>query len=452
MKRVAVLIALGLLVFAGTLRASDTLWTRLSHQTDNGAGMAVTIIGNDIYAAGTVTSPSREILLVKYRDDDGDTVWSRVLSLDPTAKTVGVVVGPDSAPVVCAADTGGLGALSLAKFNKNGDTIWTRRRFSFMPTGVATDAQNAVFVYGSCGGPGTDESLALVKYSSHGVSVFDHAWRVGTSHVSGGCAADANGNIFGAATVTDLGGQHPTLLKFDGLGDTLWSRQYADLAGGELQGVAVEPNGCIVLADENLSTLNVVKFGPNGDELWNHAAPGNGTLGVYANIAVDDDSNIVVPVSNSMSTGMVCVLDAQGTQQGFLSSSLTGQLRSVAFGSDGLPVAVGSPTPSSGCLTVKFSAWTAIDEPANPSGFRAGRFLVEGIVAPGQPISLSLPRAGSYAISILSENGALVRQVNRAYLPAGEFRFAPGRLAAGSYYLRVAGPTGTVQEKFVQLH
>ncbi len=447
MKRVAVLIALGLLAFGGTVRADDTLWTRVSGVAQSGAGMAVTCIGSDIYAAGTVTTLHQNILLVKYLSN-GDSVWSRVLKI--VGKTVGVAVGPDSAPVVCAVSTDLPSTLLLAKFNKNGDTLWTRSRLDFLPTGVAVNTSNEIFVYGSSGGPVAGESLALVKYSVGGAPQFDHAWQLGTNYATGGCACDANGNLVGGVIIT-LGGTYLTLLKFDGLGDTLWSQRYGALPGEEVQGVAVEPNGCIVLVDKPGTTLRVEKFTPTGSQLWNNTIPGSGATQLYANIAVDADSNIAVPVTDSLSHGTVCVLDAQGNQRALLTSYSPCQLQSVTLGSDGLPVAVGGPTPPLGCLTIKFSASVAIAEPANPATPGAGHFLTEGILGPGQAIALSVPRAGSYAISILSENGALVRRVNRAYLAAGEFQFAPGRLAAGSYYLRIAGPAGTVQEKFIQL-
>jgi outer membrane protein assembly factor BamB len=421
-------------------------------------GTAVALIGTDIYVAGGISSPDPSISLIKYRGN-GDTVWSRVLNLDLTEKTVGIAVGSDSAPVVCVAVTDLPPKLSLVKLNKNGDTVWTRHRLGFKPTGVAVDASNEIFVLGSSGGPIASESLALVKYSASGAVAFDYSWQLGTSHATGGCALDASGNLVGALTVNYSGGNHTVLLKFDGLGDTLWSQRYGALNGEEPQGVAVEPNGCIVLADRIGSTLRVVKFTPTGSQLWNNAVPGSDTLHIYANIAVDADSNIAVPASDSQSNGMVCVLDAQGNQQGSLFPYTLCQLRSVAFGSDGLPVAAGMSSSSiqPGGLTVKFSVATAIAEPANPygqetgDGRRAGRFLVEGILGSGQAIVLTVPRAGSYTISIVTENGALLRQINRGYLTPGEFRFAPGRLAAGSYYLRIAGPTGTFQEKFIQL-
>ena len=452
MKRVAVLIALGLLVLGGTARADDTLWVRVHSAGPEEVGTAVATIGNDIYVAGGISSPDPNIALIKYHSN-GDTVWSRTLSLDLTEKTVGVAVGSDSAPVVCVAVTDLPPTLSLVKFNKNGDTVWTRRRIGFKPTGIAVNASNEIFVLGSAGGPIASESLDLVKYSAGGAVTFNSTWHIGTSHVTGGCALDASGNLVGALTSNYTDGNHLVLVKFDGLGDTLWSKRYGALNGEEVQGVAVEPNGCIVAADKNATTLRVVKFGPTGSQLWNNAVPGNDTLHTYANIAVDADSNIAVPASDSQSNGMVCVLDAQGNQQGSLFPYTLCQLRAVAFGADGLPVAAGMSGSSiqPGGVTVKFSVATAIAEPANPATSGAGRCLVEGIIGSGQAITLSVPRAGSYAISILTENGALVRRVNRAYLAAGEFQFAPGRLAAGSYYLRIAGPTGTVQEKFIQL-
>ena len=440
MRTATMFITLGLLVSSGTVRADDTLWSRRRPGV-GASGTAVAIIGTNIYTVGSVGNPDVNILIAKYRGN-GDTVWSRILNFDNAEKTVDVAVGSDSTPVVAVAVTNPPLTLSLVKLSKNGDTVWTRERANFSPTGIALNAQNEIFVFGSSGGILANESLALLKYSAGGALMFNHHWRLGPSFTMGGCAVAPNGNVVGAATVNGLA----TILKFDGLGDTLWSQRYLDLTGGELQGVAVAPNGCIVLAAKFSTSLRVAKFEPNGSELWSLPMPGLGSSQVYANIAVDADSNVAVPLDS-----LVYVLDAQGAQRGVLNCRTAGQLRSVAFGYDGLPVAVGSAIAPPGCLTVKFSTVTAVAEPANPPAPGAGRFLVEGILGPGQAIVLTVPRAGSYTISIMTENGALLRQINKGYLSPGEFRFAPGKLAAGSYYLRIAGPAGTVQEKFIQL-
>jgi hypothetical protein len=441
MRKAVVLITLGLLVLSGTVRADDTLWSR-RRVGSSASGTAVASIGTDIYTAGGVNTPNPNILIVKYRGN-GDSVWSRVLNFDSTEKTVDVAVGSDSTPVVAVAVTNPLPPkLSLVKLSKNGDTVWTRHRANFAPTGIALNAQNEIFVYGSSGGLLANDSLALLKYSAAGALVINHHWRLGTNFTVGGCAVDPNGNLVGAVTVNGLA----AIFKFDGLGDTSWSQRYLDLTGSELQGVAVAPNGCIVLAAKFNTSLRVAKFEPSGSELWSYPLPGLGSSQVYANIAVDADSNVAVPLDS-----LVYVVDAQGAQKGLLNCRTAGQLRSVAFGYDGLPVAAGNAAAPPGCLTVKFTTVTAIAEPANPPAPGAGRFLVEGVLGPGQAIVLTVPRAGSYTISIMSENGALLRRISQGYLLPGEFRLSPGKLAAGSYYLRIAGPAGTVREKFIQL-
>jgi len=440
MRKAVVIITLGLLVLSGTVRADDTLWSR-RRPGNNASGTAVASIGTDIYAAGNIGVPDANILIVKYRGN-GDTLWSRVLNFDNTEKTVDVAVGSDSTAVLAVAVTNPPLQLSLVKLSKDGDTVWTRHRANFAPTGIALNAQNDIFVYGSSGGAMASDSLALLKYSAAGALQINHHWRLGTSLTVGGCAVDPNANVVGAAIVNAL----PSLVKFDGLGDTSWSQRYLDLTGGELQGMATAPNGCFVLVAKFSASVRVAKFGPNGSELWSREIPGSGSSQVYANVAVDADSNIAVPLGDSL----VYVMDAQGAQKGLLSCRTAGQLRSVAFGIDGLPVAVGTATPA-GCLTVKFSTVTAIAEPANPPAPGAGRFLVDRVLGPGQAIVLTVPRAGSYTISIMSENGAVLRRISQGYLLPGEFRFSPGKLAAGSYYLRIAGPAGTVREKFIQL-
>ena len=275
------------------------------------AGTAVAAIGTDVYVAGTVTNASPDILLVKYHGN-GDTVWSRVLNLDLSEKTVGVVVGPDSAPVVCVAVQSLPTKLSLVKFNKNGDTVWTRHRVGFNPTGVALNASNEVFVFGSSGVSTPYDSLALLRYSAGGALMFDNTRRLGPSHTSAGCAVDGIGNLIGAVSISG----HSNLLKFDGIGDTLWRRQYPGTGRGEFQGVAVAPNNCIVVGHLEDSILHVVKFAPDGSQLWNESFPGHGAPGTYCNVVVDADSNIMAPVTDDQQFGRVMVLNAQGQRSG----------------------------------------------------------------------------------------------------------------------------------------
>jgi hypothetical protein len=447
MKKVAVLIALSLMVFGGRASAGDTLWLRIHGAGSTEAGTAVATIGADIYLAGTVTNLDADILLVKYREN-GDSVWSHVRNFDTDEHVVGMAIAGDSGPVVCVAVRGPLPKLLLVKFNKNGDTTWTRSRLGFIPTGIALNALNEILVYGSSGGPSASDSLALAKYSVGGSTVFSRTWSLGAVHTTGGCALDPAGNLIGAVSVTG----HPTLLKFSSIGDTLWHRQYPDLAGGELQGVAVAPNNCIVVADLHLTKLHVAKLAPDGSQLWTDTLPGQGAAGLYCNITVGADSNILAPLTDSLGVGGMMMLNAQGQRVWFSRSGRQCLLQAVAVGGDGYPVVVGrSNLAPPGGVIVKFSVASAIAEPANPSVSRAERFLVRDILGPGQAIALSVPRAGSYTISILTETGALLRQISKGYLVPGEFRLAPGKLAAGSYYLRIAGPAGTFQEKFIQL-
>jgi hypothetical protein len=224
------------------------------------------------------------------------------------------------------------------------------------------------------------------------------------------------------------------------------------LSGGQLQGLATTPNGCIALADLFGMKLHVIKFAPDGGQQWNESLPGQGTPKIFSNIAVSRDSNIAAPVTDSSQFGRVMRLDAQGQPVWLNQSGWRCLLRSVAYDANGYPVATGSSNqPPPGCVTVEFSTADAIAEPANPPVPCVRPLLVSRILKPGQAVRLIAPRAGTYTISILAADGAVIRQVNNENLAAGEFRFAPGRLAAGSYYLRIAGPAGAAQEKFIEL-
>lgn len=189
--------------------------------------------------------------------------------------------------------------LFLVKYDATGVRQWTRQvgsAASDSANAVAVDGAGNVYLAGSTLGvlPGTGnssaggEDLILLKYDSSGVLLWSRQFVSVGSDVARGVAVDAGGNVYLAGSTfgtlpgvgnSNAGGEDLFLVKYDGTGALLWTRQLGSVGADRAFAVAVGSSGEIFVAGSTLGALpgnsNVggsdhflIAFAADGSRLW----------------------------------------------------------------------------------------------------------------------------------------------------------------------------------------
>jgi Beta-propeller repeat len=179
---------------------------------------------------------------------------------------------------------------------------------------VATDTHGNVYVvgstFGALGGPNKGVTDAwVIKFDGQGRRLWKR--QPGTRNGDGafGVATDADGNVYivgesdGALGGPNKGGVDAWVIKFDGDGRELWSRQPGTRADDLARGVATHKDGNVYVVGQTLGALGgpnkggvdawVIKFDGDGRELWSRQ-PGTSDFDLANNVATDTDGNISV--------------------------------------------------------------------------------------------------------------------------------------------------------------
>jgi hypothetical protein len=299
-------------LFLAKFNASgDTLWTKTLGGTGKDEGRCVI---KDCYEGFVVTgytesfgAGSGDLLLAKF-NASGDTLWTKTLGggYNDVGQSVILTscVGTEEFVVTGYTESFGAGGsdLLLAKFNASGDTLWTK----------------------TFGGAYNDEGRSVIQTSDGGLVVTGYT------------------ESFGA------GRRDLLLAKFDGWGDTLWTRTLGGAYDEEGWSVTQTSDGGLVVTGSTNSfdgrgDLLLAKFDGSGDLLWTRilGVTDNGEVG-HSVIQTSDDNLIV--------TGWTIVTDIPGLVNPLLArfdasgNTCLGEFVTLAF--DSVSPDVGSPIPT----------------------------------------------------------------------------------------------------------
>jgi len=228
-------------------RNGNLLWVRRYLPNGSTTDLCGALVDDsmNIYACGYcfVGGSYDDALLMKL-SPDGDSLWTKTYDLGGDWMEAfdrlewdreGCIVG-----IGTTGDDDNTDFITV-KFDRDGDTIWTRR-LSFQaeewPTAVAVDSSNNIVVTGLAddGNMVIPFACVLFKYSSSGDLLWSRTYRFGPETYGGGVAVDRWGNFLLAATDDDTvpgPGTTPRCLvmKCDSMGDTVWTwrcRPYTD--------------------------------------------------------------------------------------------------------------------------------------------------------------------------------------------------------------------------------
>lgn len=278
----------------------NRLWLRQLGTVTDDFGFAVAVDGaGNVFLAGatggvlggTQTQGGSDIFVAKY-DGGGTEMWLRQFGSAGEDAAYGLAVDNLGNILVAGGASGVLGSdpsvggtdLFVAKYDSLGTRLWLRQGGTVsadLAYGVAADGSGNVYAVGATQG-GLDgnagagnEDLFLIKYDGAGIRLWTRQLGTVSSDVAYGVALDNAGSVYVAgATAGALdgnirqGGEDAFLLKFDGNGGLLWSRQFGTVSADTARSVACDPFGHISVAGDTFGSLGEFNANAGGSDLF----------------------------------------------------------------------------------------------------------------------------------------------------------------------------------------
>jgi hypothetical protein len=277
----------------------------------------ITDAAGNVYVAGStdgnmIGNPTNfgvDGFRAKY-DSGGSQLWVRQLHSDRSEDAFRALAMDPQGNIVAVGSTRGslfapiLGTpldffgppsdLFVAKYDSSGALLWGRQlgtTSADTARGVVTDSAGNIYVAGSTGGgldggadaPGNGSAF-LLKYDSSGIKQWVWQDRSGVAIDAYAIAIDSSGNTYlagsgGSGGSGVLGGVDAVVIKFDGSGAMLWTRQIGLTDNGIAVSITVDAADNVVVGGWTLGGLDgnasaggadvfVVKYDSAGAKLW----------------------------------------------------------------------------------------------------------------------------------------------------------------------------------------
>ena len=450
----------------------DTLWTtHFGNPSGTDVGSFVFESSDGGYFAGGTSTLSTSMILSRL-DSLGNTLWSRLYYNGYFQHRAYDAVPTLNGGAVMAGSTDWIGAgmtdAYLICVDQNGDTIWTRtfggswhdvalamvatQDSGFLVTGYVSELQPY------------DKDLFVFKCDNNGEILWSIV--VGGDEPDEGKAIVATvdgGALAVGYTMSAAEGQsYIYAVRLTQSGDVLWERYYDQEGLSEARGVALSgDDGFVIVGTEGyISCALLVDL--NGTELW-HRTYG----GLTGNVATD-----VLPSSQGsfMIVGDMYVpplaarqfylmrIDTLGNMLWRIFYGLSGDesLPKLARTADSGYVLCGGSTSFnllSDIFVVKTGREQLSGVPPRDQGL-ASTFVLTIFPNPFNAvttISLSLPTASDFELSVFDMTGRYVHTLHEGILNAGEHRigFDAGSLPSGIYFARMEMPSQLSTQKLL---
>ncbi|MCX7731719.1 MAG: SBBP repeat-containing protein [candidate division WOR-3 bacterium] len=211
-----------MLSFFNLVNAIDILWTRrYNFAFDKWAWGDIDILTGDLIVAGESDVDSNPVFVLIRYNRDGDTVWTRVFDSPYLDWLHGCAVDRAGNVIIAGSMTSGGG---VVKYDRDGNLCWYRRVYPRQTnyfSGVASDESLNIYVAG-----GRGSNAQLMKLSPAGESLWLKVYDFGyplEDIVSLYYSTD--GYIAGAGDIAVGGGQFDCLsIKWNATGDVSWFR------------------------------------------------------------------------------------------------------------------------------------------------------------------------------------------------------------------------------------
>jgi hypothetical protein len=318
---------------------------------DGGEALALDGAGN-VYIAGHSQASKasgalyNEFLTIKY-DAGGNEQWVRRRSTAQIGDEANRIALDSSGNAYVTgeafANAGGTTTddLITVKYSGAGQELWATRftgapgdpgiqplpnnPISYASGGIALDSAGSVYVFGTSQSEAAGSDYLLLKYDpATGALTWSRGWNGLSEDYARDMAIDAAGNIYltgeswdGAyRTATSQETWDAATVKFDGAGNTVWSRIYRGFPGKVDGGrsVALDATGNVYVGAYSEGFLNadtaVIKYHPDGSEQWvyRYDNPEHSGDSLH-DMAVDSAGNIYL-------AGTAAITNTSGTQTG----------------------------------------------------------------------------------------------------------------------------------------
>ncbi len=322
--------------------AGTPVWSRQigSSSYDESNSVAVDASGNAYisgYTYGSLGGPNAgdaDAFLTKY-DSAGNVLWSRQIGTSSADESYSVAVDASGNAYISGSTYGSLGGPNagstdafLTKYNSTGNVLWSRQIGT--PSGdisqsLVVDALGNTYISGSTGGslggPNAGDSDAfLTKYNSAGNVLWSRQIGTSNSDYSSSVAVDASGNAYISGwTLGSLGGPNAGnadafLIKYNSVGNVLWSRQIGTWTYDRSWSVAVDALGNAYISGYTGGSLGgpnaggygydafLTKYDSAGNVLWSQQI-GTSSDDLSESVAVDALGNAYISGSTLGSLG-----------------------------------------------------------------------------------------------------------------------------------------------------
>jgi hypothetical protein len=349
---------------------------------DFGSDVAVDVFGNAYisgYTKGNLFGPTpllENAFISKY-DSAGNRLWA--YQFGPGNDDGRAISTDGSGNVYVAGQThGDFGQANaghydnfVIKYNTNGSVLWTKQWGS--PTWDAINAMSGdesgnVFVsgqtLGSLAGTNAGKDDAFIsKLDAAGNILWSRQFGTPGDDIAKGIATDGMGNAYVTGYTegnlfAGLGGiRDAFVMKYDPLGNVLWSRQFGSSGSDLAEGVRVDQAGNTYIAGSTSGSLVgsnqgdydafLRKYDSDGNELWTRQL---GTIGPESgqSVAIDNQQHVLLLGTTTGAIGSPNI----GSDDIFVSSfTASGDpVWNYQFGSSGSDVAYNIATDSIGRL------------------------------------------------------------------------------------------------------
>lgn len=298
---------------------------------------------NDIVICGsTEVVPFKHATFMRY-SNTGTEIWIKkyVANGDNSNNSHSIVVDAQGNTYVAgySVEYGADRNHSLLKIDPNGNTLWIRTlngsSLSGSPDeayGIDIDANGFIYVGGFLKNTGTSYDIVLAKYNANGDTIWTRKYDytlVGGSDKAFQLALDKQGNIF----LTGRSDSDPSAnsntdaitLKYNSLGALMWVQRYNGAANGsdQTRQIKVSTTGNVYVSGRTFNGINndvlVIKYSNAGVQQWIKTYDGGGSDEVIS-MDIDNSENVVVTgftqtdVSSDTNI-LVLKYNGSGTQQ-----------------------------------------------------------------------------------------------------------------------------------------
>lgn len=319
---------------------------------DTHSSMIVASNNDIVICGGSEVIPVKQATFMKY-SNSGTEIWSKkyVANGDNSNNSHSIVIDNQGNTYVAgySVEYGADRNHSLLKIDPNGNTLWLRTLNGTSSTGspdeaygLGIDASGFIYVGGFLKNTGASYDILLAKYNSNGDTIWTRKYDytlVGGSDKAFQLAIDGQGNIF----LTGRSDSDPSVnsntdaitLKYNSLGTLLWVQRYNGISNGsdQTRQIKVSPTGNVYVAGRtfngNDNDVLVIKYSNTGIQQWIKTYDGGGSDEVIS-MDIDNSENVVVTgftQSNANSDTNILVLkyNSSGVQQWVQSIDGAGQ-------------------------------------------------------------------------------------------------------------------------------